>query len=183
MKRSHNFTGKICDPYHLSNRIFDTKKLVAHSTSKHTNVCGSVHIVLRKCRALVYKPALDVEVFRRNTAVGCMPVLVAIDDLHRIVYIGRNAFDQRNLILDGHCISDYQRLSIMGPRAHTVHRTPSGFNPDKIVSKISVAARLGLSGFADGDDTDNRRNPDRYSQDRQDASHLVPKQRHYGGLK
>jgi hypothetical protein len=72
----------------------------------------------------------------------------------------------------------------MGPRAHAIHRATSGLDPHKIVPEIvQLLLDSGLSGFADGDDTDDRRNPDRYSQDRQDASHLVPQQRHYGRLK
>jgi hypothetical protein len=72
----------------------------------------------------------------------------------------------------------------MGPRAHAIHRATSGFDPHKIVPEIvQLLLDSGLAGFADGDDTDDRRNPDGYSQDRQDASHLVPQQRHYGRLK
>ncbi len=72
----------------------------------------------------------------------------------------------------------------MGPRAHAIHRTPSGLNPHKIVPEIvQLLLDSGLSGLADRDDTDDRCDPNRYSQDRQDASHLVPQQRHYGRLK
>src|SRR5260370_36695252 len=99
MKRSYDFTGKVGDPYHLADRIFDTKKLVTHCTSKHTNICGSIHIVLRKKGPLVDKPALDVEGFRRNAAVRCVAILVAVDDLHGVIHIGRSTLDKRNLIL------------------------------------------------------------------------------------
>src|SRR5260370_41656919 len=48
MKRSYDFTGKVGDPYDLAARIFETRKLLTHCTSKHTNICDSIHIVLRK---------------------------------------------------------------------------------------------------------------------------------------
>jgi len=55
--------------------------------------------------------------------------------------------------------------------AHAIHRATSGLDPHKIVPEIvQLLLDSGLSGFADGDDTDDRRNPDRYSQDRQDSS-------------
>src|SRR5437762_8790444 len=94
MKRGHDFAWKVCDSYHFANRIFDAKELVTHRTSENTNVGGPIHIVLRKCRALVDKPALNVEIFRRNAAIGRVPVLVAIDDLYRVVYVRRDGFDQ-----------------------------------------------------------------------------------------
>jgi len=40
-----------------------------------------------------------------------------------------------------------------------------------------------LPRFADGYHADYRRNPDGDPEDRQNASHLVPKQRHEGGAK
>jgi hypothetical protein len=41
----------------------------------------------------------------------------------------------------------------------------------------------GLTRFTDGHNTNHGRDSDRYAQDRQDAAHLVPKERHHGGLK
>src|SRR5207249_3282993 len=94
MKRGHDFAWKVCDSYHFANRIFYAKKLITHAATEHTNVRRTIDIVLRKCRALVNKPALDVKVFGRNTAVGGVPVLIAIDDLYRIIHIGRDTLDQ-----------------------------------------------------------------------------------------
>ncbi len=65
-----------------------------------------------------------------------------------------------------------------------IDRPPTSLNPYKINPQI-VQLQLDprLPRFADSDDTNDRRDSDSYSQDRQDASHLVPKQRHQGGLK
>jgi hypothetical protein len=72
----------------------------------------------------------------------------------------------------------------MCPCPNTIHRASASLNPDKIVTKaVQLLLNSGLPGFADCHNTDNRRNPNGYSQDRQDAAHLVPEQRHYVGLK
>src|SRR5882724_1676281 len=173
IKRSHDLTGKVCDPDHLANRIFDTKELITHGTSQHANVCRSIHVVLRKYCALLHKPALYLEVFRRNPTVRCVPILVAIDYLDRIIHIRRNALDKRNLILDGHCIGNCQRLGVMCPRPNAIDCAASSLNPDKIIPKIvQLLLDSGLSRFSDSDDTNDRRDSDSYSQDRQDAAHL-----------
>jgi hypothetical protein len=112
-----------------------------------------------------------------------VPILVAIDNLDPIIHIRRNAFDQRNLIFEGHGIGHRQRFGVMCPCPDAIDRPPASLNPDKIIPQI-VQLQLDprLSRFADGDDADDRRDSDGYSQNRQDASHLVSKQRHQGGL-
>ncbi len=103
-----------------------------------------------------------------------MPVLVPIDDLHWIIHVGRNTLDERYLILDGHRISYHQRLGVMRPRPHAIHGPTSGLNPHKIVAQVvQLLLDAGLPGLSDGDHADDRRDPDRYTQDRQNASHLV----------
>src|SRR5947207_5662388 len=99
MKSGHHLTGNVLDAYHFPNRVLDAEKLIAHGATNRADVRGSVHIVLGKCGALVHIPALYVEVFRRNAAKPCKPVLVSIDDLHWSIDVRRNALDQRNLIL------------------------------------------------------------------------------------
>src|SRR6516164_9553003 len=67
----------------------------------------------------------------------------------------------------------------MRARTHSVNRTAPGFDPDKVISQIvELLFDARLSRSADSDHTDYRRNPDRDSQDRQNASHLVSEERH-----
>src|SRR6516162_2226385 len=69
----------------------------------------------------------------------------------------------------------------MRARTHSVNRTAPGFDPDKVISQIvELLFDARLSRAADSDHTDYRRNPDRDSQDRQNASHLVSEERHQG---
>ena len=67
----------------------------------------------------------------------------------------------------------------MRASAHSIHRASARFYPDKIIPQVvQLLFDLGLSGFADRDDADNRRDPDGDAQDRQHASHFIPKQGH-----
>src|SRR5258708_4442066 len=108
-----------------------------------------------------------------------MPVLVSIDDLLWITHMARNTLDEEYLILDGHRTRSHHRLVVVRPRSDSVNCPPSRLNPHKIVAQIiELLLDPRLPGFSDGDHADDRRDPDRYTQDRQHASHLVPKQRH-----
>jgi hypothetical protein len=72
----------------------------------------------------------------------------------------------------------------MRARAHSVHRATASFNPDEVVAKVvQLLLNSRLAGFAYSYDTDDRSNPDRDPQNRQDASHLVPEQRDQCGSK
>src|ERR1700682_2272293 len=167
MKRSDNLTGKATYAYYFPRRVFHPKKLIPHCTTNNAHVRGSVHVILRENSTLSHGPALNLEILRRNAAVGSVPVLIAKDHLNRIVHIRRYALDQRHLVLDGDCIGHNQRLCIVGACAHPVDRAASGFNPDEIVSEIvELLFDTGLSRFADGYDADYRRNPDGDPQDR-----------------
>ncbi len=113
-----------------------------------------------------------------------MPILVAIDDLHRIIYVGRNALDERNLILNSHGVSHHQRLGVMCPSSDAIHRSSSRLNPHKVVAQIvQLLLDARLSCFSDRNNTNDRGDPDGNSQYRQDAAHLVSEQRHQGGSK
>src|ERR1700682_4261382 len=105
-----------------SNWIFDAKKLLPNRFPNDANVRSAIHVILREDRSLIHVPALDVEVFGRNAAVGSVPILIAIDDLHGIIYIRRNALDERDLVLDGHGISHHQRLRIVSAGAEAIDR-------------------------------------------------------------
>src|ERR1700682_4350305 len=100
MKSSHDFAGQAIDSYYFPHWRFDAKKLVPNCFSKDANVRRAIHVILREDRSLVDVPALDVEVFGRNAAVGGVPILIAIDDLDRIIHIRRDALDERDLVLD-----------------------------------------------------------------------------------
>jgi hypothetical protein len=63
--------------------------------------------------------------------------------------------------------------------AHSIHGASARFYPNKIVAQVvQLLFDLRLPGFADCYDADNRRDPDGDAQDRQHASHFIPKQRH-----
>jgi hypothetical protein len=174
MQSSHYFAWKIIDAHYLANRIFDSKELIPNGTSNHAHVRRPINIVLREYGSQVHVPALDFKIFRRDTAIRCMPILIAIDNLNRVVDIGRNAFDKRNLILDGEGVCHDEGLGIMRPGTDAVHSPATGFNPDKIVSEIvQLLFYPYLARFANGDDTDYRRNPNSDSQNREEAAHLV----------
>src|SRR5271169_5935406 len=179
MKRSHYLAWKATYPDHFTNWIFYPEQLLPNRSPNYADVGCSIRIILREDGPLVDVPALDVEVFRRNSAVGCVPVLVAINHLHRIIHVRRNAPDKRNLVLDRDRIRHHQGLRVMRSSADAVDRPPPSFNPDEIVSQVvQLLLHPRLSGLADGHDADHRRNPDGDPQHRQHASHLVSKQRH-----
>jgi hypothetical protein len=72
----------------------------------------------------------------------------------------------------------------MRARAHSVDRPAPSFDPDEVVSKVvQLLLDSRLSRVPDCYDTDDRRNPDGDSQNRQDASHLVSEQRNQCGSK
>src|SRR6266849_1834159 len=179
MKDGHHLTGKTIYAYHFPNGLLDSKELIPNGAADRTAVRRSIHVLLRKDGTLIHVPALDLEVFWRNAAVGRVPILIAVNHLNRIVHVRRNALDERNLILDGNCIAHDQRFRIVRARAHAVDRTASGFNPDEIIPEIvELLLYTRLPRFADCDDADHRGNPDGDPQDRQNASHLVSEQRH-----
>src|ERR1700730_9184638 len=59
-----------------------------------------------------------------------------------------------------------------------------GLDPHEIVAEvIQLLFDSGLPGLTDRDDANDGGDPDRYSEDRQEASHLVPEKCHQGGPK
>ena len=93
-ERRDNFTGKVANADHFANRIFDAKELIPDSAAKRAYVRGAVDVILGKYRALIHVPTLYLEVFRRDAAVGRVPVLVAVDYLDWVVDVRRNALDE-----------------------------------------------------------------------------------------
>ena len=184
MEGRHYLAGKAIDAYHFSNRCFNTEKLFPNCSPNHTNVCRPIHVILREYCALIHVPTFDVEVFGRNAAVGGVPILIAVDNLNRIIHIRRNALDKRNLVLNCDGIGHNQRLGVMRAGADAVDRPAASFNPDEVVTKVvQLLLDSRLSRFADCHDTDHSRNPDGDPQNSQEASHLVSEQRHQCGSK
>jgi hypothetical protein len=183
-ERRDDLAGNAGHANHLSDRVLDTEELRAHGTSDHTHVRGALDVVLRESGPLVDDPSFDVEVFRRHPPVGRMPVLISVDDLDRIVHVGGNALDQRDLILDGHRVGDRQGCRVSRAGAHSADGPTARFDPDEIVAEIvELLLDAHLAGLADGDDADHCRDPDRDPEDRQKAPHFVPEQRHQSGSK
>src|ERR1700730_2994155 len=184
MKGRHDLAGKAIDAYHFSNRCFNTEKLFPNGSPNHANVSRPIHVILREYCALIHVPTFDVEVFGRNAAVGGVPILIAVDNLNRIIHIRRNALDQRNLVLDCDGIGHNQRLRVMRACPDAVDRPAASFNPDEVFSQVVQLLLVSLlSRVADGHDTDDSCNPDGDPQHSQDASHLVSELRHQCGSK
>jgi hypothetical protein len=71
------------------------------------------------------------------------------------------------LVLDGHGISHHQCLRIVSAGADAVYRSASSFNPDEVVPQVvELLLDSGLSGVADGHNTDDSGNPNGDAQDR-----------------
>jgi hypothetical protein len=68
--------------------VFGAKQIVPDLAAFEADVCRPVDIVLRVDCALVDIPALNIEVFRRDTTIRRVPILVPVDDLYGIVDIG-----------------------------------------------------------------------------------------------
>src|SRR6202041_2752866 len=174
MKCSHYLTGKAINPNYFPHRVFHPEQLIPDGAANRAHISRPIHVVLGEYGALVHVPALYLEVFWRNTTVGGVPILIAIDDLDRIINIRRNALDQRNLILDGHGIGHHQRLRIVCACHHAIDRTTARLNPNKVIAQVvQLLLDPSLSGFTDGNNTDYGRNPDTDPQDRENASHLI----------
>jgi hypothetical protein len=63
----------------------------------------------------------------------------------------------------------------------SIDRTATGFNPYEVVSQIvQLLLDPRLSGFADGHNTDYRRDPDGDPKNREKATHLISEQGHNG---
>src|SRR5262249_23875378 len=122
--------------------------------------------------------------FRRDTAIGRMPVLISIDDLNGIVHVRGDTLDERDLILDRHRVGDRQRRRVSRARAHAADRPAARLNPDEVVAEIvELLLHACLSGLTDRDDANHGGDADRASEYRPNAPHLVSEQRHQGGSK
>src|SRR5215831_18452717 len=97
-----------------------------------------------------------------------MPVLIAIDHLHRVVNVRRHALDERNLVLNGHRVSGREGRRVVCACPNAVDGSAAGLDPNEVVAEIvELLLDPDLPGLADGDDADDRGNPDRYTQDRE----------------
>jgi hypothetical protein len=179
--RTHNLAGHVFDAHDLPDGIFDAEKLIAHGSTDHADVGGSLNVVLRKGRALVDVPALDVEVFGRNAAVSGVPVLIAIDDLDSAVDVGRDALNQGHLILDGNSVAHNQGLRAVGAGAPAIDGAAARFDPNEIVAEIvELLFDASLAGFADGHDANHRSDANGDAEDGQHAAQFVAQQGDHG---
>ncbi len=134
--------------------------------------------------ALIGVPALDVEEFRGHAAIGGKPVLIAVNDLDMIVDIGRNRFDQRDLILDGGGVGHGQGRGAVRAGAYAIDGAASGFDPHEIIAEIvHLLLDPRLAGFADGHHADHRGDADGDAHDGQHAAHFISEQGHESGAK
>src|ERR1700739_4512572 len=109
--------------------------------------------------------------FGGNTTVARVPILVGVDDLNVAIDVGRYAFNQRNLILDGDGVGVYQGFGSMRAGAHAVDGAAAGLNPHEIVAEIvELLLDAGLPCFADGHDANHRGDADGDAEHRQDTS-------------
>src|SRR6266481_939102 len=112
-----------------------------------------------------------------------MPILIAIHHLDGIIHIRRNAFDERDLVLNGDSIRHHQSLRIVRAGADAVYRAASCLNPDKIIPEIvQLLLDAGLPRFPDSNDAYDCHNTYRDSQDSQNAAHLISEERNESGL-
>jgi len=177
VEHRNHLARHVANAHHLPDRILGSEELIAHRATDHADVGGPIDVVLGERGPLVHDPALDVEVVGGDAAVRRVPVLVAVDHLHGRVDVGRDALDERNLVLDRHRIGERQRLRPAHARSNPVHRPAPGLDPDEVVPEIvHLLLDLGLAGLADGDHADHRGDSDRDAEDGQKASRLVAEQ-------
>ena len=93
-ERANDLAGHVLDSHHFPDGVLHTEKLIPHGPPDDAYISRSLDVVLRKGRTLIDVPALDVEVFRRDSAVSRVPVLVPVDDLDRAVDVRRDALNQ-----------------------------------------------------------------------------------------
>src|SRR5665213_255769 len=133
-------------------------------------------------RALRDRPALDVEILRRNAAVARKPVLVAVYDLDSSVHVGGDQLDERDLVPDGNCIGHRKAARTVRSGSHSVHSSPALLDPNKVVAEVvHLLLDLRLAGLADRHDADHRADPDGDPEHGKRAAHLVTDEREKRG--
>src|SRR5215813_6810391 len=136
MKNSNDLTWKIVDSDHLADWIFNAEELLPHRAAKHTNIRRAFDILLCKEGALVYVPALDIEILWRDATIGGMPILIGVNHLNRIIDVRRNALYERHLVLYGDSIRHDQSFRIVSAGSNTVYGASTSLNPNEVVSEI-----------------------------------------------
>ncbi len=177
-KRANNLARHILDPHDFSDGVLYAEELIPHGPSDHAYVSRSLNVILSKRRALIHVPALNVEIFGRDSAVSGVPVLVSVDDLDRTINIWRDALNQRHLILNGHSIAHHQRFRAVCSGAPAIDGASPRFNPYKIVAKaVELLLDARLARFSNRHHANHRRDPDGDAQDRKNTPQFVSQQR------
>ena len=108
--------------------------------------------------------------------------MVGINNLNGIVDIGRDTFDERDLVFDGDGVGYNQGFGVVSAGAYAVDGAAASFDPNEIVAEIvEMLLDAGLAGLPDGDDADDGGNADGDTEDGQDAAQFVAKQCDQGG--
>src|SRR5437763_13978812 len=177
-ERANDLAGHVLNAHDFPDGVLYAEKLIPHGPPDHTYVRGSLDVVLRKCRALVKVPALNVEIFWRHPPVSGIPVLVSIDDLDRAVDVRRDALNQRHLILNSHGIAHHQRFRTVCTSASAIDGAPARLDPHEILAEaVELLLDARLAGFSNRNDANHGGDPDRDTQDREHTSQFVSQQR------
>src|SRR6202051_2289588 len=154
MEDADYFAGQVLYADNFSNGIFRAKELLANGDANIADVRGTFDVLVGEHGALVRVPTLDVEKFRGHATIGRKPVLIAVNSLHVIINIGRNRFDESDLVFDGSGVRHGKRRGAVSAGAHTTDGASSRFDPHEIVTQVvHLLFDARLAGFADGDDT------------------------------
>src|SRR5215831_8303207 len=93
----------------------------------------------------------------------------------------RNIGDASNLLLNRFGIGEYKSLGALGAGSDAVDATPTGFNPDHVVTEVcDLLLNLVGGSSADRYTTNHRRDADDDSEHCEHTSHLVACQCQYG---
>src|SRR5690242_6640672 len=140
-----------------------------------------LHVVLGKRSSPRHPQPPHQKKFRRHAPRLTEPVLVSVNDLHRSVYVARAVIHKRNLLLHRLHVARDQRLGSSRTGPHAIYRPPARFHPNHVVAEIAdLLLDLLGSAFAHRHAGDHRAHADDDSQHRQNAAHLVPRQRPHG---
>jgi hypothetical protein len=181
---SNYFTGEVFYADNFSDGIFGAKELLANGEANIANVRGTFDIFVGEDGALIGVPTLDVKEFRGHAAIGGKPVLIAVNDLHVIIDVGRNCLDESDLVFDGSGVGHGEGRRSVRAGAYAIDRAASGFDPHEIVAEIvHLFFDARLAGFADGYDADYGSDADGDAHDSQQAAHFISEQGDERGAK
>ena len=158
----------------LADRILGPEQLIDDGLAEQADGGRPLDVGVGEDAAAHDRPALYLQVRRRDAAHRRVPVLVAVDELHARVDVGRDVGDERNPLLHRADVLEAQRLGAVrpGPDAAAVHA--ARLDPDH----VRADARDGLldarrRAVADGDRADHRADADDDAERGERAPHRV----------